>query len=134
MGTKPTRLNERTIKQMLVVVAVLVVTANAYPNFLRNIPNGNHVKFVGHRWEAVGHVKANGGQGGLNPFGKDFHDAGNTWTKELCFKDSDGDGKTNGEELGDANCIWQKGDPNPEIGQITHPGIPDQLDDDYDEL
>lgn len=25
---------------------------------------------------------------------------------ELCWKDLDGDGRINGEELGDLNCIW----------------------------
>jgi len=27
----------------------------------------------------------------------------------LCAKDSDGDGMTNGEELGDPNCVWTQG-------------------------
>lgn len=31
------------------------------------------------------------------------------WTVDLCQKDSDGDGKTNGEELGDPNCTWIAG-------------------------
>ncbi|WAR23630.1 DOPO-like protein [Mya arenaria] len=47
------------------------------------------------------------------------------WTEELCRKDSDSDGRTNGEELGDPNCTWRPG-----VGQqaptalgITNPGI-----------
>ena len=28
------------------------------------------------------------------------------WNKELCLLDSDGDGKTNGAELGDPHCTW----------------------------
>lgn len=28
----------------------------------------------------------------------------------MCQKDSDMDGKTNGEELGDPNCVWKQGD------------------------
>ena len=31
------------------------------------------------------------------------------WTTALCRSDYDGDGKTNGEELGDPFCIWEKG-------------------------
>ena len=31
------------------------------------------------------------------------------WTTALCRSDSDGDGKTNGEELGDPFCIWERG-------------------------
>ena len=29
------------------------------------------------------------------------------WTEALCHMDSDGDGRTNGEELGDPDCVWQ---------------------------
>ena len=44
------------------------------------------------------------------------------WTRELCQKDSDGDGRTNGEELGDPSCTWVPG-ATPEITTgITHPG------------
>ena len=44
------------------------------------------------------------------------------WTRELCQKDSDGDGRTNGEELGDPSCTWVPGS-TPEITTgITHPG------------
>ena len=40
---------------------------------------------------------------------------------ELCRKDSDGDGKTNGEELGDPNCVWMEG-AAPELqNDLTHP-------------
>ena len=39
--------------------------------------------------------------------------------------DSDGDGKTNGQELGDPDCVWQKDEGVPEgpipIAQ-SHPG------------
>lgn len=41
-----------------------------------------------------------------NDFGEDFLTAGLEWTKELCEADSDGDGLTNGQELGDPCCIW----------------------------
>lgn len=42
----------------------------------------------------------------------------------LCPLDSDGDGSTNGQELGDPNCTWVKGQGNPG-GSITNPGQPD---------
>lgn len=41
-----------------------------------------------------------------NAFGKAFADAGHTWTQDLCNADSDGDGQTNGQELGDPCCTW----------------------------
>jgi dopamine beta-monooxygenase len=47
------------------------------------------------------------------------------WTPELCRKDSDGDGKTNGEELGDPKCVWNGNAPDGKA--VSHPGN----DDDY---
>ena len=32
-----------------------------------------------------------------------------SWTTALCNADSDGDGVSNGAELGDPNCIWTAG-------------------------
>lgn len=40
----------------------------------------------------------------------------------LCAFDSDRDGWTNGQELGDPNCVWKLGDPAPK-GLITNPGV-----------
>ena len=39
----------------------------------------------------------------------------------ICNLDSDGDGKTNGEELGDPNCVWTKGE-TPNGPATSHPG------------
>lgn len=41
---------------------------------------------------------------------------------ELCRKDSDGDGRTNGEELGDPNCVWRE-NAIPDKNAFSHPGI-----------
>ena len=44
------------------------------------------------------------------------------WTVDLCRKDSDGDGKTKGQELGDPNCVWVEGIV-PELQDgLSHPG------------
>lgn len=43
------------------------------------------------------------------------------WTP-LCPLDSDRDGWTNGQELGDPDCLWKKGDANPK-GVLTNPGV-----------
>ncbi len=63
--------------------------------------------------------------GSRNLFGADFAAAGKKWTKELCAKDSDGDGLTNGQELGDPECKWSKdGGVVPQFDTgLTHPGI-----------
>lgn len=49
------------------------------------------------------------------------------WTRELCQKDSDGDGRTNGEELGDPNCVWRVGDIPTSSTGLSHPGQSDRL-------
>jgi hypothetical protein len=41
----------------------------------------------------------------------------------LCAIDSDGDGQSNGEELGDPDCNWSEGQP-PDSTAATNPGIP----------
>lgn len=40
----------------------------------------------------------------------------------LCDSDSDGDGMTNGAELGDPDCDWVKGQTPKRTENITHPG------------
>ena len=37
--------------------------------------------------------------------------------------DSDHDGKTNGEELGDPDCAWEKGGEPQRNTSLSHPGI-----------
>ena len=46
-----------------------------------------------------------------------------SWTAEFCRADTDEDGKTNGEELGDPNCVWMQGETPARTTDITHPGI-----------
>ena len=48
-------------------------------------------------------LEPNGQSRNLNVYGLQ------TWTQELCNADSDNDGRTNGEELGDPNCLWSAG-------------------------
>eukprot|EP00916_Digyalum_oweni_P009018 GHVL01015184.1.p2 GENE.GHVL01015184.1~~GHVL01015184.1.p2 ORF type:complete len:121 (-),score=10.08 GHVL01015184.1:101-463(-) len=45
-----------------------------------------------------------------------------TWTRELCQKDSDEDGKTNGQELGDPDCTWTPNSLPPLDTGLSHPG------------
>ncbi|KAK6190938.1 hypothetical protein SNE40_002698 [Patella caerulea] len=105
----------------------ILAYANAYAGHQEKIPNGDHVphpckpNFI---WKGVGHLKMGGG-GDRNSFGEAFAAAGHTWTKALCQADSDGDGKTNGEELGDPQCTWKSGTVPDEVTGITHPGVCD---------
>ncbi|XP_033732461.1 tyramine beta-hydroxylase-like isoform X2 [Pecten maximus] len=107
------------------VVVLCVTTVWGYQHFQDEIPNGKSVPHPckdNHMWKGVGHLNQLGG-GVNNQFGSDFENAGKKWTKSLCMMDSDGDGKTNGEELGDPNCVWTKGGTPAVTIDISHPGI-----------
>ena len=67
-----------------------------YQSYQAFVPNGANVP--GH--PGLGHV-ATGGGGSRNVFGLAFAAAGHSWTPAFCEADSDGDGQTNGHELGD---------------------------------
>jgi dopamine beta-monooxygenase len=106
---------------------LLLVPSLGYIFYQKQIPNGNRVHHpckANYLWPGVGHKNAKGG-GERNTFGADFSLAGHKWTQELCSKDSDGDGKTNGQELGDPNCVWSPGQSPSRIADITHPGVCD---------
>ena len=52
-----------------------------------------------------------------------FRDAGHQWTQALCMADSDGDGMTNGQELGDNDCSWTPSNGRA-LGSVKgHPGV-----------
>merc|ERR1719502_1078584 len=82
----------------------------------------------------VGHFNCMGGSLPLNQFGQDFEKEGWKWTEALCKMDSDGDGQTNGEELGDPCCLWSRGDhPSPHMQSSfpSHPGVANDKRDSY---
>ncbi|XP_076076864.1 temptin-like [Mytilus galloprovincialis] len=111
---------------LLILWLVLTTGVLGFPWFRNDIPNGYKVPDpctgqTGQIWEGVGHNQEPGG-GPRNPFGLDFKTVGFKWTKELCQKDSDKDGRTNGEELGDPGCTWTKGG-TPSAAASGHPGI-----------
>ncbi|KAL7684391.1 hypothetical protein Plhal304r1_c036g0111501 [Plasmopara halstedii] len=85
----------------LVSSSLFITPVLSYEAYVIKVPNGANVDGV----KAIGHTNSGGG-GARNAFGIKFSDAGHTWTTELCTEDSDGDGQTNGEELGDPCCEW----------------------------
>eukprot|EP00927_Polykrikos_kofoidii_P001831 TRINITY_DN10710_c0_g1_i2.p1 TRINITY_DN10710_c0_g1~~TRINITY_DN10710_c0_g1_i2.p1 ORF type:complete len:400 (+),score=41.19 TRINITY_DN10710_c0_g1_i2:91-1290(+) len=102
-----------------------VLTACGFPSYRLRVPNGHRVpcppEAIGclpgsyiqgqpnSTCNGIGHATCKGGSLPLNSFGQSMQRAGYQWTKELCEEDSDGDGQSNGEELGDPCCKWTEG-------------------------
>ncbi|XP_060591796.1 temptin-like [Ruditapes philippinarum] len=101
-----------------------VSAVSAHPYYADLIPNGHSVPNPCGTglWLAVGHYDPIHHTHDKNPFGMAFAQAGHAWTAALCALDSDGDGKTNGEELGDPTCVWTQG-TTPTGAATGHPGI-----------
>mgnify|MGYP002630635370 CR=1 FL=1 len=104
-----------------VVVAVMAVAmmipfqADAFSGRVAYIPNGNQYSCD------LCHIVPGGPR---NAFGLDVEQYTNRnqnpdWS-ELYDLDSDGDGYTNGEELGDAYGEWTRGDANPTLLSAPH--------------
>src|SRR4051794_21709194 len=98
-------MRSRSFPLVVVVLAALApLAAHARPSFPGFIPNGNAADGRG----CINcHVSAQGG-GQRNTFGIAVAQSLVTtpdWAA-LCHLDSDGDGQTNGQELGDPGCIW----------------------------
>jgi hypothetical protein len=96
------------------LLLLFVASSLAFESFQARIPNGALV-------QAVGHLSHDGG-GSLGSFGRDFDKEGAEWTKTLCEKDSDGDGISNGAELGDPCCTWEEGKEAMRTDMLSHPG------------
>jgi dopamine beta-monooxygenase len=109
----------------VVVCAALVALAAAYPTYQQAIPNGDKITRNGEAAFGAGHVNPAGGGEVLNDFGTDFLQAGSKWSINLCENDVDGDGFTNGQELGDPDCTWTPGAKPSRTTGISHPGYAD---------
>ncbi|RUS72249.1 hypothetical protein EGW08_019990 [Elysia chlorotica] len=107
----------------LLVSAALLGAVLALPNYVDLIPNGANVRLPCSGNDcAVGHQNPSG-EGALNAFGYDFAIAGRKWTQALCLQDSDGDGVSNGQELGDPECVWRVGESPARSSDISNPGV-----------
>jgi len=106
---------------------------SAWNFYQGRIPNGASVTRFGMAWAGVGHDTAGGGTP-RNPFGLAFAAASHQWTTELCQADSDGDGQSNGFELGDPNCIWTSGATPERTVAVSHPGYSDTYVDEMTNL
>ena len=84
---------------MLYVLVLTFLSASAHEKYLALNPNG--AKIGG----GLGHKDSSGG-GARNAYGSAFGDNKVVYTRDLCGADSDGDGQSNGFELGDECCLW----------------------------
>ncbi|KAG7382121.1 hypothetical protein PHYPSEUDO_005197 [Phytophthora pseudosyringae] len=121
-------LRSRVVSMAAVCVAASLSTApeaEAYKMFQQKLPNGANVPGV----DAIGHAGPSGGPN--NDFGLDFIEAMFRWTKAFCEKDSDGDGQTNGQELGDPCCefVYRQSPTVRWTEGVSHPGNPKRKSD-----
>mmetsp|Transcript_19434 Transcript_19434/g.23247 ORF Transcript_19434/g.23247 Transcript_19434/m.23247 type:complete len:708 (+) Transcript_19434:142-2265(+) len=134
---------------LAVSFALLAHSSEALPSYRQRLPNGDRVPCpegvsgCAERVEdyqpplycpGVGHATCAGGSVPINPFGEALKGAGHQWTVELCMADSDGDGATNGEELGDPCCTWSatQSDNSDMLAllrsaEVSHPGVDTSL-------
>ena len=119
------RLNSHRLLAVLVVVFIGWGQADARPARVGQLPNGSMIGC------ASCHVNPGGG-GTLTPFGRDINNnylmpSGRSgvvqWNAMLAMLDSDGDGVSNGQELGDPD-----GDGMTDANiQVTNPGDPNSF-------
>eukprot|EP00928_Gymnodinium_smaydae_P020997 TRINITY_DN18146_c0_g1_i1.p1 TRINITY_DN18146_c0_g1~~TRINITY_DN18146_c0_g1_i1.p1 ORF type:complete len:473 (+),score=59.69 TRINITY_DN18146_c0_g1_i1:294-1712(+) len=110
-----------------------VTSSEKFEQRSSRLPNYDHVWFVHDMvfWDGRG--------GDLNVFGAHVWRFGANW-KILCLLDSDGDGLSNGQELGDPCCLWKDFTESSDASglfnlggrheyrrwNLSHPGIPNE--------
>lgn len=112
---------KRAVVSLLGAIVLLSsIPAEARSNRVRQIPNGNH-----YTCDSC-HGKVSLLERDLTPFGVDVNEtlqSGNVNWSAIWNLDSDGDGFSNGLELGDPNGSWRTGDPMPDA-PTANPGVP----------
>lgn len=107
---------------LIVITTTTVIISREFR--VSKIPNGTNFQCANcHINPAGGGSRNNFGQAveaKVSPNGQE-----NFWDASLAALDSDGDGKTNGQELGDPNGTWRPGQPNPgNSSTVSNPGNP----------
>lgn len=112
---------------VILCMTLLVLLVSGREQFVARVPNGDAASRPdsGIDCPHLGHQGCEHGSA-RNPFGRDFQYIGQfRWTKALCERDSDGDGLSNGEELGDPCCLWSEDNKDPpgfRTTGLSHPG------------
>ncbi len=104
----------KTLVTLMLGMTLATQTMQASSSYVSRIPNGATFSC------ANCHVNPAGG-GTRTPFGEAFRSNSHLWNAALAALDSDGDGYSNGVELGDPNGTWASGQPNPP-GPVYNPG------------
>jgi uncharacterized protein (TIGR03382 family) len=124
---------------LALTVAVAAVPAAARIGFQNNVPNG-----AGFSCLLCHNSSGGGARDGWNAFGDTLFvenggdaddpdtidvDGGEFafWNAAICEADSDGDGASNGAELGDPDCVWEVGEDPAQVDGITDPNDPQSV-------
>lgn len=94
----------KLMKILLCTALIVTSSVKAYPQYNGNVPNGNMIPPSA---ITLGHP--NGNTRLYTSFANAYVANGRKWSKGLCVADSDGDGQSNGLEMGDPCCLWVVG-------------------------
>ncbi|MCX6929071.1 MAG: immunoglobulin domain-containing protein, partial [Verrucomicrobia bacterium] len=100
---------------LILGILLAAQTVRAKSSYVSQIPNGATFSC------ANCHVNPAGG-GTRTSFGEAFRINGDVWNAAVATPDSDGDGYSNGVELGDPTGAWRPGQANPP-GPVYNPGV-----------
>jgi hypothetical protein len=92
---------------------------NAYPQYNGNVPNGNMIPP-----SAIELGHPGGATKRYTLFANAYVSNGRKWTRGLCTSDSDGDGQSNGLEMGDPCCTWTVGAAPVFTSDLSDPNNP----------
>ena len=92
----------------MMALSLLVPFVHSHAYYKDYVPNGV-------RFRRLGHDESKGVPSDstlhLSNFGNRFYYGfSEAWSIEFCEEDTDGDGYTNGQELGDPTCSWKRGE------------------------